>query len=403
MYERLLARTHLSRPSDVVEVIAGEAHRIGASGVVLYLVDYDQDLLVPVPAADGEAPADPQPIDGTMLGRAYAETKILSAPVPADAEHVRLFLPLLDGTERIGAMALLLAAPGGQLPEDLLATCERYAHFAAQLIVTKSAYGDTFERVRRRRRMSVAAELVWGILPPLTFGTDDVMISGLVEPCYDIGGDAFDYAVNGSVAHLAVFDAMGHGLPAAGLTSFAMAAYRHSRVHGSSLVETYAAMHTAILDFFGGERYATALFAALDLDSGRLEWISAGHPAALLLRHGRVVKTLESPAHLPLGLPFETGVPTVTSEALEPGDSILMFTDGFPEARLPNGELFGVERLGEFVEREAAAGRPAPETLRRLCRTLLAEQRSELRDDATALLVQWRPEGTRKMLPQTVG
>lgn len=128
---------------------------------------------------------------------------------------------------------------------------------------------------------------------------------------------------------------MGHGLTAAGLTSFAVSAYRRSRVHGHGLAETYAAMHAAILDSFGGERYVTALFAQLDLDTGNLEWISAGHPAPLLLRHGKVVKTLEAPPTLPLGMPSDTDRPAVAAEALEPGDQVLMFTDGFPDARRP--------------------------------------------------------------------
>lgn len=62
--------------------------------------------------------------------------------------------------------------------------------------MTKQAYGDLFERVRRRQPMSVAAELAWRLLPPLTFGTDRLVISGVLAPVYQLGGDAFAYSVD---------------------------------------------------------------------------------------------------------------------------------------------------------------------------------------------------------------
>ena len=99
----------------------------------------------------------------------------------------------------------------------MLAACERYAHFIALLIVTKSAYTDFFERLRRTAEMTLASELVWELVPPLVLASEDFVLSALLEPCYDIGGDAFDYALDDGVLHFAVFDAMGHGLAAAGM------------------------------------------------------------------------------------------------------------------------------------------------------------------------------------------
>ena len=82
------------------------------------------------------------------------------------------------------------------------------------------------ERVQRllraaapTRPMTIASELVWELVPPLVLAADDFVLAALLEPCYDIGGDAFDYALNGGVLHFAVFDAMGHGLAAAGVAA----------------------------------------------------------------------------------------------------------------------------------------------------------------------------------------
>ncbi len=399
--ERVFAATHLTRPADVATVLAREATRLGAEDLVLYLVDYTQEVLLPLAAEDRPERA-PQSVDGTMAGRTYATAAVLQAPVPDDPARVRVWLPLLDGTDRIGVLETTVAVAADGVARDQLAALEGYAHASAMLLVSKQPYGDTFELVRRRRPMSLSAELLWRLLPPLTFATDGFVITGLVEPADEIGGDAFDYAVNDAVAHVAVFDAMGHGLSAALLTSLALSAYRHSRIAGEDLTATYRSLHEALAAGSGGERYVTALLLQLDLDSGRLRWLSAGHPPPLLLRSGRVVKTLEVPPCLPLGMPFAGPPAEVAEEQLEPGDQVLLYTDGFPEARLPDGDLFGLDRLSEFIEHEAAAARPAPETLRRLRRSLLGERQSSLRDDATVVLLAWRGEAERALLPQTV-
>jgi serine phosphatase RsbU (regulator of sigma subunit) len=312
----------------------------------------------------------------------------------------RVLLPLLDGTDRIGVMELVLSHEG-TLDEPLVALSERYAHFVAQLIVTKSAYGDAFEVKRRTRPMDVSAELMWQLLPPRVFASDDVVVAGLVEPCYASGGDCFDYAVNGRIAHLAIFDAMGHGLVACGASSLAVSAYRSARRRGLGLVDTYVEMDLAVRRQ-DADRHVTAVFAELDLDDGRLRWVNAGHPEPLLLRHGKVVKTLRAPVQTPLGIPFDVGPVAEGSESLEPGDQLLLYTDGLPEARQPDGEFLTVERLGEFVERQAAAGYPAPETLRRLRHAVLTHQHGQLQDDASALLVEWRRGTERRLLPPTV-
>lgn len=81
---------------------------------------------------------------------------------------------------------------------------------------------------------------------------------------------------------------------------------------------------------------------------------------------------------------------------------ILLYTDGLTEARRPGGELFTVERLGEFIEREAGGGQAAPETLRRLREAIIERRAGALRDDATALLVEWRRGTERALLPHSV-
>jgi serine phosphatase RsbU (regulator of sigma subunit) len=221
----------------------------------------------------------------------------------------------------------------------------------------------------------------------------------MLEPCYDNGGDALDYAVNGGILHVAVFDAMGHGLAAAGVAAFALSAYRHSRRRGCGLLETYAAMDDAVGRQFPDERFVTAVIAQLDVESGRLTWISAGHPPPLVIRNGRLARTLSAPPATPLGIALDSVPPVVAEESLEPGDLLLLYTDGLTEARHLDGQMFTVAGLGEFIEREAAAGQVAPETLRRLRHAIIDRQPGQLSDDATAVLIEWRRGTEEHLLP----
>jgi hypothetical protein len=398
LLSELLRRTHLSAPSDLAAVIAGQARSIGARELTLYLVNYELDALVPIPVEGHRH--ETLSITGTIPGRAFTATTILQAQHD-ESGQIRLWVPLIDGTERLGIMGITFVIDAAS--DALLEVCERYAHLAAMLIVTKGAYGDTFEKTRRRLPMTIASELAWSLAPPLVFSTDGLVLAGMLEPAYDNGGDALDYAVDDGVLHLAVFDAMGHGLAAAGVAAFAIAAYRHSRRRDLDLNETYDAMHDAVGEQFPDERYVTAIIAQLDLRSGRLSWISAGHPPPLVTRNGRTARILSAPPCLPLGVSLDGPPARVAEEMLEPGDLVLFYTDGLTEARGRDGRPFATDGLSTFIEREAAAGYPAPETLRRLRQTIVGEQPEGLSDDATALLIEWSRGSEAALLPPTVG
>lgn len=398
VFSDLLGDTHLSRPDDLADILLERAGPLGITELVLYLVDYEQTALVPVPRLRSPVERSVLRIDGTLGGRAFTETSAQESDADGP-DRRRLWMPLIDGTDRLGVAEMVVPAPIGR---DQLTYCERFAHLAAQLVIGKGLYGDVFEKVRRRQPMDVAAELQWRLLPPLVFGTRGLVVAGALEPCYTVGGDTFDYAVNGTTAHLAVFDAMGHGLGAAGTAAVTVSAYRNARRQLLDLDGTYAEIDATLRDEYGGERFATGVMARLDLPTGRLTWVNAGHPPPLLLRGGKLVKVLDLKPSTPLGIPFGPSAATVGEEDLEPGDRILLYTDGVTEARTADGQFFDADRLAEFLEREAADGRATPETLRRLRHAILAHQNGQLQDDATALLVEWRRGTELALIPETV-
>lgn len=118
----------------------------------------------------------------------------------------------------------------------------------------------------------------------------------------------------------------------------------------------------------------TGLLMSLQTATGQLEWINCGHPPPLLIRSNKVIKELSGSPDPGL---LEGTRPHVHQETLQPSDRLLCYTDGVTEARTLEGDLFGVDRLADSIIRTTAAGMSAPE--------------AAWADDATALLIEWRP------------
>ena len=201
---------------------------------------------------------------------------------------------MLDGSDRIGVLGLTLP----RLTDYDRQLAQRLAGLAADIIVTNDNYTDTFTRVRAVRPLSLAAHLQWQTLPPLSMTSPVLDLSGILEPAYEVGGDSFDYAFNEHELHVAVFDAMGHGLEAATMATVIIAAYRHGRLAGLPLTELYPAMDQAVATSFPG-RFATAQLGRLDTLTGVLSWVNAGHPPALWVRGSRVIGELTGPISRP--------------------------------------------------------------------------------------------------------
>lgn len=348
---------------------------VGGRRAELYLVDLAQDVLLRFSGA-GEPELD---IDATVAGRAFRTT----APVVVDVNgDRRAWVPLLDGADRLGVLGAVVD------DDEVVRSLERVAALTAELIVARAHYGDALANGRRHRPISLAAEMRWALLPPNTFATERVTIAAFIAPPYEVAGDTFDYAVTGDVAHVAVFDAMGHDLQAARMANLAVGAYRHARRTGLELHDTYEHVDSALRAEFGDDRFVTAAFAQLELLRGHVRVLLAGHPPPLLLRDGKLMRDLEVQPTLPLGLGGPE--PTIGDLQLEPEDWLLLYTDGVVDSRDEHGEPFGVDRLADFLVRATSSDEPAAETMRRLSRAIARNRDAPLEDDATLLSVQWR-------------
>jgi len=416
----LMRRARDAGPGQLASLVADAAAAVGLADAVIYLADYGQTRLMPVPYAGMPARL-PLGVDGTLAGRAYRTGSPLTAE-GTDQARRRLWLPLCEGHERLGVLEATIPAAGatdggtaggtaggttggttggtagGTTGGTTGATdggtaggttgAALFADVVAMLVATQWRYGDVFELVRRVRPMRLPAEIQWRLLPPTTVRAAGVSLSGLLEPWDEVGGDAFDYALNDGRLHVALLDAMGHGLGATLLSSLAVGAYRNARRSRADLVASYEAIDVALATQFGRSTFVTGLLLDLDVATGAVRWLTAGHLPPLLIRHDRAVTLPPARPATPFGLRFSDGHPPVHTLQLEPGDRLALYTDGVVEARRL-GQFFTDERLADFVVRESASGLDGAEVLRRLIRAVLDHQHGVLQDDATILLLEW--------------
>ncbi|MCX4512225.1 serine/threonine-protein phosphatase [Streptomyces sp. NBC_01619] len=376
----LLDRAHEMPPQLIAPLIAEEVARVGGWGISILLQDYAQLLLVPLPGR-GLDVGEPEPIGDSHAGTAFLN----ATPVEvSQADGVRMYLPLLDGSDQVGVLALTLES----VDDDDRRLLRRLAGLIADILVTKHSYTDQFFLARRREPMSVAAEIQWSLLPPLAMSVPQVAVAGILEPAYSVAGDSFDYALNDDILHVAVVDAMGHGLNAATMATVAVGAYRHSRRAGIGLSEIYAFMDRAIAEQFGPEHFVTAQMMRLNITTGHLQWVNAGHPAPLLIRNHQVLRQLESPTTLPVGFGGEE--PQVSEQMLQRGDRVLCFTDGLIEEHEAGEEQFGEEQLIHWVDRIEQREKGVRAVVRSLSHTLKQERGGSTSDDATLFLIEWR-------------
>jgi hypothetical protein len=390
---RIVDASHLVTGDELSATVDEALRPLGLTAEVL-VVDLGQRVLTPVRPEPGPA----LDVDATLGGRCYQYGEILTGT--GDDDERLLWVPVLDGTDRVGVLRVGL---GPEVVDDRLLRqrCWTLSGMLGHILVSKFPYGERLRWLQSTGSLTVAAELLWDLLPPRTFATDRLVVTATLEPWDRVAGDAYDYAVNASDAYVAVFDGVGHDVRAGQTTALAIAAIRQARRDGVSDLAALAAHADAVLGAQSGAiAFVTAVLASLDSGTGVLDYVLAGHPPPLLVRRGHAVKALAQPPRLPLGSP---GSPpsrlAVGREQLEPGDRLVLYSDGIVEARNDDGEFFGERRLVEFIERAELDRLPAPETLRRLTAAVLAHQGGRLQDDATLLLVEWSGEAFRRLLP----
>jgi phosphoserine phosphatase RsbU/P len=242
------------------------------------------------------------------------------------------------------------------------------------------------ERQRLEQEINIARDIQQALLPRNFRNYPHLSVSGCNFPCLSVGGDYFDvFPLSDNRTAFLLADVSGKGLGAALLTTMLQGALSGMTL-GTDPARVFNHINRFLCDHSEVGRYATMFFGTLD-EQGHLEYINAGHPSPFLIRRG-VAEEAFTEGSFPVGLVPEAEYTAVCLK-LEPGDTLVLFSDGVTEAMDPNEQLFGVPRLREVLTGHSETA------LDQLQKSVLESVENFSRgasqaDDLTLLLVRYR-------------
>ena len=342
--------------------------------------------LAPGERRDGEESATALPLDGGPAEQAVRtqQVQVLAPGPPPEgsgrAAQWRVLAPVTERGEAIGLLELFV-------PDEpdigAVGAIARLAHLLAFVVIANRRHTDMYEWGQRTRPLSLSAEIQHRLLAgPQTCEAGAFTLAGWLEPASGIAGDTFDFSLARDVLHLSLTDAMGHGVAAALNATLCVGSLRNTRNEGASLLEQVTSANRALAEHAASSRledFVTGVVGRLDLRTGSIELVNAGHHAPYLHR-GSDVTAVELPVDLPLGL-FPETVYRGSHLTLEPEDRLVLVTDGMLERNAAGLDL-------PQTIRETRRLHPR-EAVRAMADRVLEETGQLLSDDATVLCLDW--------------
>ena len=376
---RFLDAIETAPPTAAVRIFAEELReRLGARQVAFLISDFDGQSLVRLSRVS-EPPSTLDESEQLALEEnPHHHRALISQQVQtlAEGDWVRMIAPVTARGDAIGVLDLVLPAGGADGLVDVVAAA---AHTLAYVITTERRHTDLYEWGRRSSPVSLAAEIQRRLLPgSFTCEAGPLTLSAWLEPASTVGGDSFDYALDEDRFYLSVTDAMGHQVNAALLATLAVGALRNSRRANERLPEMARRAAGEVRSYRRGA-FVTGLLASVDLATGRMSLVNAGHPTPLLARDGQV-DPLDLSADVPLGVLPDYEYRAQTSD-LQVGDRLIFLTDGMLERNANSVDIADL-----ILKTRDAHPRQALQTITRAVHEACG---GKLRDDATALCLDW--------------
>lgn len=299
-----------------------------------------------------------------------------------------LSLPLLGLDETIVGVLQMLNKTTGDFSawdEQLAATLAAQAGAAVQRQMLLDEYA---EKQKLERDLDIARVIQQELLPDAAPDVPGFDIAGWNRPAEQTGGDAFDFMPleSGRLA-ITIADATGHGIGPALVIAECRALLRATAVSGGDPDSIMIRVNDLLVEDLPTDRFVTCFFGLLSPDDATLEYCSGGHGPLFHFRAATDEITELSATGIPLGImpniDFETAAPIV----LEPGDMMILITDGFFEWLGPHDEQYGTQRVADLVRRNKDI--PAAELIDKLYRGVLGfAQGTEQADDLTAVIIK---------------
>lgn len=359
-------------PDEVLRLVLGELQKVIAFDTAsIMLLDGDQLRLV---AARGRVPAiEPRnamlPLEGSGAGEVArtgaplryiaGESEVPWMQLPSSSNILSwIGVPLIARGRVLGVLnidsRLPLAGTGdAQYGGRVFTTrdmeiARTFANHAALAIENARLYQDSVARVEQE--LEIARRIQANLFPSQLPAVTGLELAARCLPAQETGGDFYDVVDLGGRVGVIVGDVSGKSLPAAMLMAVARSTARsEARNHATPHV-VLAEINRWLVDDVPRNSFVALSYALVDRAHGRLVLASAGQLTPLLRRADGSTCFLEGPPALPLGLTTQIEFGELEI-ALQPGDTLLFYTDGIVEAHDRRRNLFGFERLERLLQR----------------------------------------------------
>ncbi len=232
------------------------------------------------------------------------------------------------------------------LDREVLRTLAREA---ATVIENARLFAAARAKVRLDHEIEIASQIQRTLLPKSLPNLPDVAVAGSTLSCHSVGGDCFDVIELGGGRHgFFVGDVSGKGISAALLATLLQGVFFTTAAMDIALAGIFQRVNLYLCERSGEDRYATVFYGILD-KSGRFEYVNAGHVPPLLRRKSGALEGLGS-ANFPVGMFAEAEYESARVN-LDPGDFLVIYTDGVSEASNPRNEMFEESRLRDIMEK----------------------------------------------------
>src|SRR5918912_2775813 len=289
-----------------------------------------------------------------LTSDAQHDPRFMSSTMTIQGIRSVLAVPLRVGEKIFGMIYADSPIAEGRFTEDHLKVLTTLASVAAIRVENARLLEEQMERERLEHELQLASEIQQRFQPTAPPQGEGYELQGISFPCYEIGGDYYDFIKreDGRLV-IALGDVSGKGTAAALLMSSLHAAVHAQASSNQSLGETISAVNRYLAENIPANRFVTLFYAELDPQTGSLSFINAGHNPPLIVHAAGTVEQLAS-GGLPLGIKPDADYREGRTQ-LQPGDVLVIYSDGVTEAVSPTGEEFGATRLYEVVSRNIEA------------------------------------------------
>jgi serine phosphatase RsbU (regulator of sigma subunit) len=379
----LLEKVEAAAPIDSVEAVATAlCEMVDAHEVTFLIADFSGRAVVRLTSAGrvdgarshGVEQAETLPLEGTVYERVLRTQQI---DIERVGDGARMTIPVTDRGDAIGLLEMTLPRyPCASEIRDVASA----AHALAYVVIAARRHTDVFEWGHRSTPFALAAEIQRRLLPAsYTCEAGQFTLAGWLEPASSVGGDTFDYTLDRNSLQVSITDAVGHQVAAALLATLLVGSLRNGRRKGLDLGEQARYANDSLAENSDPGQFVTGQLLRVDLQTGTAGIVNAGHPLPLRLRDGRVEEIelrIEPPFGVVPGKFFD-----VQRFPLEPGDRIVLLTDGMQERNAVN--------LDVASALAASADLHPREVVHELGAAVLRETGGDLRDDATMVCLDW--------------